>query len=542
MDDPALRAGAAYLARRTRRHFLTLSATAMALALTTRRAGADTRAAPAPPRSADPLFGLGVASGDPLPDGVVLWTRLAPRPLEPRGGLDTRRYRVAWEVARDERFTRIVRRGETWAAPEYAHTVHVDVRGLEPGREYHYRFRAGRELSPAGRTRTAPDPRRRLDRLTFAFASCQAWQDGHYPGYRHMTAEDLDLIVHLGDYLYENGVPADGGARRTPVHDGLRFRCDTLDRYRLQYGLYKSDPDLRAAHAHAPWLVTWDDHEVQNNYAGPISDASTSGVADFLVWRANAYRAYWEHMPLRRRSAPVGPDMRLYRRITYGDLVQFAVLDGRQHRSDQACGDGTRVDCAARLDPSRSMLGRAQERWLIDGLSGSAARWKVLANQVIMAQDDFGPQPGGRLFSMDLWDGYKASRDRILRAVAERGVGDLVVITGDAHRSQAAELKLDFDDPGSPTLGVEFLGTSISSGGDGDPAAGRPPGTPDPANPHIIYQNNQRGYVTCTVTPREYRAEYRVTPVVSSPGSPVETAARFVVESGRPGLHVEGAR
>ncbi|XVQ13447.1 alkaline phosphatase D family protein [Spirillospora sp. CA-255316] len=541
MDDSALRAGAAYQARRSRRDFLALSGAAMALAMTTRPASAHTRAAPTPPRTADPLFGLGVASGDPLPVGVVLWTRLAPRPLEPRGGMDDRRYRVAWEVAADERFSRTVRRGETWALPEYAHSVHVDVRGLDPGREYFYRFRSGRELSPAGRTRTAPDPRRRLDRMTFAFASCQAWQDGHYPGYRHMTGEDLDLIVHLGDYLYEGGVPADGGVRRTAVHDGLRFRCDTLDRYRLQYGLYKSDPDLRAAHAHAPWLVTWDDHEVQNNYAGPVSDESISSVADFLVWRANAYRAYWEHMPLRRRRAPVGPDMRLHRRIAYGDLVQFDMLDGRQYRSDQACGDGTRTDCAARLDPSRSMLGQDQEKWLIGGLSGSAARWKVLGNQVVMAQDDFDADPETRLFSMDFWDGYQASRDRILRAVAERRVENVVVITGDAHRGQAADLKLDFDDPDSPALASEFLGTSISSGGDGDPSGGLPPGRRDPANPHIIYQNDQRGYVTCTVTPREYRAAYRVTPVVSSPGSPVETRARFVIENGRPGLNVEDA-
>ncbi|GAA2458660.1 alkaline phosphatase D family protein [Actinomadura vinacea] len=542
MDDPGTRAAAAYHARRTRRDFLLLSGAAMALGLATRPADAHTRAAPAPPRSAaDRLYGLGVASGDPLPGGVVLWTRLAPRPLEPRGGLDDRRYKVAWEVAADERFSRTVRRGETWAVPEYSHSVHVDVRGLKPGREYFYRFRSGREVSPVGRTRTAPDPRRRLDRMSFAFASCQAWQDGHYPGYRHMAAEDLDVIVHLGDYLYEGGVPADGGVRSTAVHDGLRFRCDTLDRYRLQYALYKSDPDLQAAHAHAPWLVTWDDHEVQNNYAGSISDESTSSVAEFLVWRANAYRAFWEHMPLRAGQAPAGPDMRLYRRVQYGDLVQFDVLDGRQYRSDQACGDGGRVDCTARLDPSRSMLGLDQENWLLDGLAGSAARWKVLANQVVMAQDDFNTDPDTQLFSMDFWDGYKASRDRILRGIAERRVDNVVVITGDAHRGQAADLKLDFDDPESPTLGSEFLGTSISSGGDGSPSTGLPPGEQDPSNPHIRFQNDQRGYTTCTVTPDSYRVAYRVTPVVSRPDSPVETKAGFMIENGRPGLNVEVA-
>ncbi|MFI6516397.1 alkaline phosphatase D family protein [Spirillospora sp. NPDC050679] len=540
MDDQELRAGALHHARHSRRRFLALSGAAMTLAMTTRSADAGTRVAAAPPRGDHP-FGLGVASGDPLPDGVVLWTRLAPRPLEPRGGMDDRRHRVDWEVAEDERFRRVVRRGGAWAAPEYSHSVHVDVRGLKPGREYFYRFRTGGRISRAGRTRTAPDPRRRLASMTFAFASCQAWQDGYFTAYRHLAAEDPDLVVHLGDYLYEGGIMATGGVRNTPVHDGLRYRCDTLDRYRLQYGLYKSDPDLQAAHARAPWLVTWDDHEVLNNYAGEIADESTSAVADFLVWRANAYRAFWEHQPLRHAQRAVGPDMLLYRRVVYGDLVEFEVLDGRQYRSDQACGDGARVDCVARLDPARSMLGARQEKWLTDGLARSRARWKVLANQVVMAQDDFAPDPGVQSFSMDFWDGYKASRDRLFRGIAERRVQDVVVITGDAHRAQAADLKLDFDDPGSPTIGSEFLGSSISSGGDGS-AGGLPPGGSDPANPHIRFQDARRGYVSCTLTPREYRASYRTLPQVSRPGAPVSTAARFVIESGRPGLHAEEVR
>ncbi|WP_433326084.1 alkaline phosphatase D family protein [Spirillospora sp. CA-294931] len=541
MEDPELRAGALHYARHTRRRFLALSGAAMTLAMTTRVADAGTRTAPVT-RTPDYPFALGIASGEPLADGVLLWTRLAPRPLDPRAGMDDRRHRVAWEVAEDEGFRRVVRRGEAVAAPEYAHSVHADVRGLRPGRDYFYRFRAGGELSPVGRTRTAPDPRARLERMTFAFASCQAWQDGYFPGYRHMTDENLDLVVHLGDYLYEGGIPANGGVRNTAIHDGLRFRCDTLDRYRLQFALYKSDPDLQAAHAHAPWLVTWDDHEVINNYAGSVADESTDSVAAFLVWRANAYRAFWENQPLRRPQEPVGPDMRLYRRVAYGDLVEFDVLDGRQYRSDQACGDGSKVDCAARLDPARTMLGFDQEKWLIDGLAASKARWKVLANQVVIAQDDFDTNPDTQTFSMDFWDGYKASRDRLFKGIADRNVNDVVVITGDAHRAQAADLKLNFDDPSSRTIGSEFLGTSISSGGDGSPVGGLPPGGTDPANPHIRFQNNQRGYVSCTLTPKEYRADYRVTPVVSRPGSPVETKARFVIESGRPGLRVEGTR
>src|SRR5690606_19293415 len=254
--------------------------------------------------------------------------------------------------------------------------------------------------------------------LTFAFASCQAWHDGFYTGYRHMAAEDLDLIVHLGDYIYEYGIPADGGNRGIAVPDYFAAEAVSLKRYRTQYGLYKSDPDLQAAHAVAPWIVTLDDHEVENGWAGdvPEKDTPTPTQPEFLERRASAFRAYYEHLPLRSTALPTGPDMRLYRRFTYGDLAEFSLLDTRQYR-DPILDDG---DDPARLDPERTLTGDEQERWLLDGMAASRARWNVLAQQVRVAQFDHGsetdpdlPHDGWEGLGRDCWDAYAASRDRI---------------------------------------------------------------------------------------------------------------------------------
>ncbi len=518
----------------TRRGFLGATGTAVAIAFSTRLADPGTPEASTPRTAAYP-FQLGVASGDPLPDGVVLWTRLAQQPLHPLGGMAYQRYQVDWEVAEDEAFRRRVKNGSTWATPEYGHSVHVDVAGLLPGREYFYRFRLGSEVSPVGRTRTAPSARARVDRLRLAFASCQSWPDGFYTAYRHLAAEDPDVIVHLGDYIYEYGILPTGGRRNTPVPDQYRVACDTLDRYRIQYGLYKSDPDLQAAHHAAPWVVTWDDHEVLDNYAADVGPGGNVTREDFLVIRANAYRAFWENLPVRVPPA-YGPDLRIYRRYSYGDLADLNVLDTRQYRSDQVCGDGQQVDCEERLDPSRTMLGDAQERWVLDGLGRSQARWNVLAQGVAMSQLDFDPGPPQRL-SMDLWDGYKAAKDRLIDGIVERRVRNPVVLTGDIHYNLAGELKQNFDDPSAPTVGVEFVGTSITSGGNGNPTTGIPPGGSDPVNPHIRFSSYQRGYVSCEVTRDQWRADYKVVPYVDQPGAPVETRASLVTLDGRPGLH-----
>ncbi|GLW12059.1 alkaline phosphatase [Microtetraspora sp. NBRC 13810] len=530
MDDD--RRLSRHLTDSSRRGFLGVTGAAFTLAFGARLADPWTPSAPAA-RSADYPFQLGVASGDPLTDSVVLWTRLAAKPLEPLGGMPYARQRVDWEVAEDERFTRRVRQGSTWATPEYGHSVHVEARGLRPGREYFYRFRTGREISPVGRTKTAPE---HTGLLKLAFASCASWPDGFYTAYRHLAEENPDVVFHLGDYLYEYGILADGGRRKTPVPDQFRVQCDTLDRYRIQYGLYKSDPDLQAAHQAAPWIVTWDDHEVLDNYAAEVGPGGNVSEQDFLVIRANAYRAFWENQPLRLPQRPQGPEARLYRRFRFGGLAEFNVLDGRQYRSDQLCGDGQQVGCDERLDPSRTMLGDEQERWLLDGLGRSRATWNVLAQQVAISQLDFDPAAPQRL-SMDLWDGYKAARDRIFTGIVDRKVRNPVVLTGDIHYNLAGELKADFDDPDSATIGIELVGTSISSGGNGNPATGLPPGGRDAVNPHIRFSSYTRGYVSCEVTPQQWRTDFRVVPYVDRPGAPVETKATFTTLDGHPGLN-----
>lgn len=477
-------------------------------------------------------FTLGVASGDPLPDAVVIWTRLAPDPLAPFGGMDRRPVEVQWQVAEDPSFRRIVRRGATQARPESSHSVHVDVRGLRPWRHYWYRFRVNGKLSPVGRTRTAPAAEASIPEMTMAFASCQAWWEGWYTAHADLARREHDLVVFLGDYIYEFGI--DRGVRPHSNEDYVTRQTVTLDEYRNRYASYKMDPDLQAAHASAPWVVTWDDHEVVNNWAD--EEHPSAPPAEFLVRRANAFRAYWEHMPLRFAQMPQGPDMQLYRRFRFGRLAEFSVLDTRQYRSDQAYGDGTKAPGPETKDPARTLTGDAQEKWLLDGWSASRSRWNVLAQQNALARLDVkdGPEI---LVPMDTWDGYEASRNRVLGGAHQRKIRNLVSIGGDLHRSVASDLKLDFDDPDSPTVGTEFVGTSISSGLDGmdlDPGGE----TLLRENPHMKYGNFQRGYVSCTITPQRWIADYRVVDRVTVPNGTVSTRAKLLTEDGRPGIQV----
>ena len=534
-----LRAAAQHLgAGLERRRFLTVTGAAAALAFAVNLPTAGTASADeldARQMPEDP-FTLGVGSGDPLPDSVLLWTRLAPRPYEPGSGMPQARVRVRWEIARDERFSRVVRRGWTTAHPEFAHSVHVDVGGLDSDRVFHYRFRAGDWISPAGRTRTAPAPGAANSSLSIAAVSCQAYHDGYFTAYKHLAQEDVDVVFHLGDYLYEYAVNATGGARaytdRTlPAH----FNRETVDLedYRMRYALYKSDPDLRAAHAAHPFVVTWDDHETENNYAGgtPENDVPPE---EFLLRRAAAYRAYWENQPLRTPQRPTGPDMRLYRRLKFGRLAQFDILDTRQYRSNQAYGDGWKVPGPESEDPSRTMTGAEQERWLIDGWRASRARWNVVPQQVVFAQRRDVPTDAFKL-SMDSWDGYPASRQRVLNGAEAAGVDNLMVLTGDVHVGYGLDLKKDFDDPSSRTLGTEIVATSVSSGKDG---AEKPANWSNltQANPHMKFYNGRRGYALVTLGTREARADFRTVSAVTTPGAPVSTAASFVTEAGNPGL------
>jgi alkaline phosphatase D len=517
-----------------RRSFLGLSGAGSAALIFGAGPYADAAAAAAV-RLPDQPFKLGVASGDPSADGVVLWTRLAPDPLntDPAtpGGMPRRPVPVLWEIAEDEQFRRITRRSATLARPELGHSVHVEVSGLRPGREYFYRFRTGGDISPVGRAKTAPAGR--AGQVRFAFASCQQFEHGFFAAYRHMAGEDLDVILHTGDYIYEYATDVflspTGNVRH---HIGPEIV--TLADYRLRHAQYRTDPDLQAAHAHAPWIVTWDDHEVENNYADDISENAGEDPAVFLQRRAAAYQAYYENMPLRRASVPRGPDLQLFRRIGYGELVDFHVLDTRQYRSDQAAGDGSDPPNPEQQDPARSLTGHPQERWLINGMDRSRARWQVISQQVFFAQRDSAAGAAER-YSMDSWDGYVANRDRIMTAVAERNIQNMVVLTGDVHASWANNLKADWRNPDSATLGVEFVGTSITSGGNGSDVRADTP-TILAENPHIRFFNNFRGYVRCTATPDEMRADYRVVPSVTAGDEPIHTRAAFRTEAGRPGL------
>ncbi|ONH59209.1 alkaline phosphatase [Frankia sp. CcI49] len=482
-------------------------------------------------------FGLGVGSGEPTSDGVVLWTRLAPEPLaaDGAGGMPAVPVRVEYEVARDEKFRSIVKRGSVVATPQLGHSAHPEIRGLEPGRTYYFRFRAGDEISPVGRTRTAPAPGANPRELNFAFASCQQWQVGFYTAYEHMAAEDLDFVVHLGDYIYETGFTSN--VRGLTL--GAPFDTETFDlpRYRAQYALYKSDASLMKAHANFPWIQTIDDHEVENNWADEISQADTEPDQDpavFRLRRAAAFQAMYENMPLRSAQLPHGADVQLFRKLSFGRLADIAMLDTRQYRDDQPCGDGSGSTCADRFAADRSLLGDRQRRWLYDGFGRSKARWQIIGNQVPMVQTDLDPSEVVNVY-YDPWDGYVAERDNLLAEARRRKVRNLVVITGDRHQNYAADLRLDYADVNSPTVGSEFVGTSITTGGNGAdlPASAQ---TLLDANPHIRFVNTQRGYVRVNVTEQRWRSDFRVVPYVATAGAPISTRASYVVEDRHPGV------
>lgn len=472
-------------------------------------------------------FTLGVASGDPLPDGFVLWTRLAPEPLADGGGMGKDNVEVKWEVAADDGFKRIVAHGTAIASPELAHSVHIEVPGLEPNRWYFYRFLAGDATSPTGRARTAPKPGDLLQKLRFAFASCQHWETGLYTAYQHMAREDLDLIAHLGDYIYEGAAKA-----QSPIRQHNSVEIETLHQYRNRHALYKTDEHLQAAHAKCPWLVTWDDHEFDNNCARDVSEEAHVKPIDFLARRARAYQAYYEHMPLRAAQLPKGPHMKLYRSVDFGGLANFAILDTRQYRSDQPCGDGNKPQCPAALDPRQTLLGESQEQWLYKTLDASSAKWNVITQQVMMALAD---RKAGEeeTYSMDQWPGYEANRQRVLKYFASKPDLNPVVLTGDIHTNWVNDLQVDSRNRKSPTVATEFVGTSISSGGNGKPNDGTPAMMAE--NPFVKYWSAERGYVSCEVTPKSWTSRYQAVPEVTLPDGPVVTRKTFIVEHGTPG-------
>jgi len=474
-------------------------------------------------------FTLGVASGDPAPDGAIIWTRLAPAPLEPDGGMSGERVVVRWEVARDDSFSRMVRQGEATAIPELGHSIHADVRGLDPDSWYFYRFTSGDAASAAGMLRTIPLAGA-LSPVRFAFASCQHYEQGLYTAHGHLAAEEIDLVAFLGDYIYEDG----GVAGRVRTHVGPEVR--SLGEYRRRYAQYKSDPALQAAHARCPWIVIWDDHEVDNNYAGVVSEHATVTERELLARRAAGYQAWWEHQPVRASATPDWTNLSIYRTMDWGRLGRFWALDERQYRSDQACGDGVKpVPCGDWDDPSRTMLGMEQERWFIDGLATSPTQWQVLVNQVVMAPPDEQPVEGDRA-EMDMWAGYPAGRDRVLAGIAEHAAGRTVIVTGDIHSNWVYDVRRGFDRADRPVIATEFVGTSLSAGGDGADSIARVTGEYLAARPSLKWANNRRGYVVCSVNGSEWNTDYRVVPYVLQPGAPIQTASSWRLEYGRPGV------
>jgi alkaline phosphatase D len=497
------------------------------------------RFAAAETHAGDP-FSLGVASGAPRPDGFVLWTRLAPDPLstnpETPGGMSGGDVTIGYDIATDAGMSKVVRRGDATAEKAFGYSVHLDVAGLEPGRPYWYRFRNGNAASRIGRAMTLPAPGSTLDKIRFGFVSCSNYEHGYFPAYRHLADENPEAVLFLGDYIYETIEEYRPIVRRHS--DGVE--AANLPTYRNRYAQYRLDPDLQRLHAEVAALVTWDDHEVQNDYADQWGQYFDD-PAQFLIRRAAAYQAFYEHMPVRPiLSHPNGPLMRVYDRFTFGDLIEISMIDGRQYRSREACygppnkGGGhleTNGGCPERLAAGRTMMGFDQEAWLYAALAHSKTQWNVIAQDVLMAQLRK-KQDGVDAFWTDDWDGYPANRTRLLKRIHDTKVSNPIVVGGDIHSFFANDLKLDFDDQASPTVATEFVGTSISSYG--PPYDVIAEALPD--NPHVhFFESRRRGYVCVDLDRAQMQVRMRVVSDAHDPKADISTLKTFAVESGRPG-------
>ena len=478
-------------------------------------------------------FALGVAAGDPAPDGFVLWTRLVPEPLEPNGGMAMQPVQVSWEVAADERFATIVARGEEAARPELAHSVHAEVTGLEPNRPYWYRFQVPGERSIVGRARTLPAAGASPRLLKFGTCGCQSWEDGLYTAHRHLAGEqDLAFVYHYGDYIYEyrGGTvrPGRGGAPVVSVREAAGDTLYDVDDYRRRYGQYKSDPDLIRAHAAHAFVMSYDDHEVRDNWVQDVVEDSPPEV--FRIRRAAAMQAWYEHMPVRRAQMPRFGETAMRRALRFGDLAEIDVLDTRQFRSNQPCTDGFRPPCPEVRARTATVLGEEQEAWLARNLARRDARWNVLAQQIMMMSLDRRTRADEpeEIRNLDTWAAYEVPRARLLNRM--RGLGNVVVLTGDEHQNFGGLLH-NGDDP----VAVEFVSTSISSGGDGQDVR---PGSETilANNPELKFVNDQRGYLTFEVTPDEWRTNYMVVDRVSAPGGTLSRRATLAMARGEVAL------
>jgi alkaline phosphatase D len=460
-----------------------------------------------------------VASGDPSVGGVVLWTRLAPDPLA-GGGMPDADVEVAWDIASDEAFTDLRASGTVTAPAAYGHSIHLQA-DVQPGWWY-YRFRAGEWTSPVGRTQPAPSMTAEPQQVRFASASCQNYQDGFYTAHADIAAQQPDFVAFLGDYIYESGPYPVGENGVVRSHEGPEPK--DLVAYRNRYALYRGDPQLQAAHAACPWFVIWDDHEVENNYAGLVPQDPTD-AAGFAERRQQAYQAWWEHQPVALPPPPEQGEYRIHRAARWGSLLDIALLDGRQYRSDQACGDvSLNLDppCPETFDDTRTMIGDKQEQWLLDQLGGHTAAWSVIAQQTIFGDTTL----GGAVLNYDQWDGYPADRTRIVNALDP--ARNTVVLTGDIHFAGVGTIRQGERVTGT-AVGVEFVATSISSGGNVDPAiTDVVKSIPDILDVELAH----RGYILHTVTPDEWLAEYRMVDTVKVPDAPMLVHATYRVAAG----------
>ncbi|MDK2762060.1 MAG: alkaline phosphatase D family protein [Sphingopyxis sp.] len=491
----------------------------------------------AQPLGANP-FTLGVASGDPWPDGFVIWTRLAPRPFDEHAGMPAARVPVRWEVAEDEACQRVVRSGETLAMPELGHSVHVEVGGLQSHRRYWYRFAvAGSDVSPVGTARTAPATSASVDRVRIGVAGCQNYEMGHFDAWSHLANEpDLDLIFHYGDYIYEGGTTPLGPQAKGPpiVRQHIGGEIYSIEDYRRRYAQYKSDPALQAAHAACAFACSFDDHEIDNNWAGDADQDGTSPEI-FALRRYAALQAWYENMPVRKAMFPAHGGLTAYRRLDYGRLLRMHVLDTRSNRTDQVCDDGKIRPCPAPVLQSPEVLGRQQEAWLDEGL-GSGATWNLLAQQIIVMPVDFRADDAAEArFATDLWDGYRPARKRLIDSIRKHELTNLIVATGDHHKHLVGLVPENDERPDGPKIAVEFQAASISSNGNGTGEAGLDQMMRN--NPHFDLYTDRRGYQLFDITPKQWRTDVKVVDQVEKPGGRISTLARYAVEPNAPALH-----
>lgn len=459
------------LAPTPRRRTVVLAAAATAALVPIAALGAEAAHAATGATDDTPSFLHGVASGDPLPDGVLLWTRVTPTAAAVPGSGAGPAVAVGWEVAEDKAFSRIVASGSVTASAAQDHTVKADVRGLRPQTAYWYRFTAGATVSPAGRTRTAPAAATAPAGVRFGVVSCANWESGYFSAYRHLAARaDLDAVLHLGDYIYEyksGGYPEAKYVVRQhePPHEIL-----TLADYRTRHGKYKTDPDLQALHQAHPVIAIWDDHEIANDtWSGGAENHDPATEGSFAARAAAARQAYFEWMPVRTSTEGT-----VYRRLRFGTLADLHLLDLRTFRSQQAGIGSGAVD-----DPERTLTGRAQLDWLKAGLAGSQATWKLVGTSVMISPVAFGSLPayllepltellglpaGGLAVNVDQWDGYTDDRRELLGHLTDRSVRNTVFLTGDIHMAWANDVPVTAATyPWSRSAGVEFVVTSVTS-------------------------------------------------------------------------------